>query len=234
MDLLPQGLPPQGMFSDIDLLKTYVSLFKESCTHHDERYGITRECLKKLLKNKYNTQFKSDHNITQYVGLLPFVDNDRDLVSSIINTNSWDVYGYKPDTKEYERDGILENQFYNNTILRPSSGEMVVGVRLYYLNLLFNLPQKVTPVMEPKIRVPPIQPVEPPIQPVEPPTSDRQISVSVSPPRHDSVSIAGGDRHKRAQIKAKSSKKRAQKKSTKKRINKNKNKRRTRSRKALK
>jgi hypothetical protein len=248
----------EGMFANIyddrQLLDLYAIYNKgKTCTPDGQHEGMTKECLIYLLNEKYNLLFKKERNLPQYVRLSPFVDKDRHLASSIINTDSWQVYGYKPDTEEYEYDSRLENQFYytsyNSSVpLRKGSKEMVVVVvRPYYLSLLRNLEQNISGV-DPAIRASPMQPVE--LQPVEPPMQPMQppISVSISPPprpnaRPDALRPAppgpisksiGGDRHKRAQIKAKSSKKRAQKKSSKKRINKNKNKRRTRSRKVLK
>jgi hypothetical protein len=242
-----QGMPAQGMFSNIEddrgLLDLYTAYTKKICTPDEQYEGMTKECLIYLLKKKYDERLKRERGIPEYVELSPFVDKDKYLAKSIINTDSWNVYGYrsdtKEDTKEYEHDSNLENQFYH-TSFRPLEGSKeMMDVRPYYLNLLFNLEQKeniegVYPVIRrapPPMQTEELRRVDPPMQTVE----QQPISVSISPPRRKHISESiGGDRHKRAQIKAKSSKKRAQKKSSKKRINKNKNKRRTRSRKVLK
>jgi hypothetical protein len=254
----------EGMFSDIynddDLLATFNAFNAsstaadappEGCCIDERGYEVMTTCgLKYLLKRKYDARYKGTLNLPQYVKLSPFVSDrsDNELVSSIINTDSWDVFKYLPESDEYEdRLGSLmvENHFYSNGSFVIKKDGARSFVRPDYLILLFNLPQNVIPV-NPIIRAPPMQSVvqqeqvDPPMQQV---VTQTPISVSISPPprpappaapRSATVSIAGGDRHKRAQIKAKSSKKRAQKKSSKKRINKNKNKRRTRSRKALK
>ena len=264
-------VPREGMFSDIeddvDLLATFNAFRdapKECCIDVHGHEVVTNDVLKYLLKKQYDANYKEKLHLPQYVKLSPFVSDlhDTELVNSIINTDSWDVFKKKlpEETNEYENrlDSLMvENRFYSNGSFAVNKKSGAKGfVRQDYLRLLFHLPKDIIRV-DPVIRAPPIQPVdslmqqvEPPMQPVEPPMQpvEPPISVSISPPPprsaaprpaplgHDekiSVSI-GGDRHKRAQIKAKSSKKRAQKKSSKKRINKNKNKRRTRSRKALK